>query len=65
MLKKIIDSIKEFLTDVKTETKKITFPTREDTMGTTMVVVVLVLIAAVYMWVLDMSFSTIIAKILP
>ncbi len=65
MFRKIIDGIKEFLTDVKTETRKVTFPTKEDTTGTTTVVVVLVLIAAVYMWILDVSFSTIIAKILP
>lgn len=61
----IIESIKNFFSDVKIEAKKVTFPSKEDTMGTTSVVVVLVLIATVYMWVLDVSLSSIIRKILP
>jgi len=65
MFKKMIDGSKEFFLDVKVETKKVTFPTKEDTMGTTTVVFALVFMAAVYMWILDVSLSSIIAKILP
>ena len=65
MFADMIESIKNFFSDVKTETKKVTFPSKEDTIGTTSVVVVLVLIATVYMWVLDVSLSSIIRKILP
>lgn len=65
MFTKIIETIKNFLEEVKVETKKCTFPTKEDTMGTTMVVVVLVALATIYLWAVDVSFSSIIAKILP
>lgn len=62
---KIIDNIKIFFEEVKTETKKVTFPTKEETFGTTLVVIVFVLITTVYMWFVDASLSTIIARILP
>ena len=65
MFKKMMDGSKEFFSDVKAETKKVTFPTKEDTIGTTTVVFALVFMAAVYMWILDVSLSAIIAKILP
>jgi len=65
MLSKTVESIKNFLEEVKVETKKCTFPTKEDTIGTTMVVVVFVVLATIYLWIVDVSFSSIIARILP
>lgn len=62
---KLIDNVKGFFEEVKTETKKTTFPSKEDTIGTTLVVIVFVLICTIYMWVVDVSLTTIIAKILP
>lgn len=62
---KLIGNVKVFFEEVKTETKKTTFPTKEDTFGTTLVVIVFVLICTFYMWAVDISLSTIIAKILP
>jgi len=62
---KFVENIKTFLSDVKIETKKTTFPSREETIHTTMVVVVLVLIATLYMWILNVVFSVTITKILP
>lgn len=62
---KFVENIKVFFTEVKSETKKVTFPSREETLGTTVVVVVLVLIATIYMWILNIIFSATITKILP
>ncbi len=62
---KIIENIKEFFLEVKTETKKVTFPTRDETLGTTAVVLVLVSLATIYLWVIDVALSEIIARILP
>ncbi|HAS17401.1 MAG TPA: preprotein translocase subunit SecE [Nitrospiraceae bacterium] len=59
------ENLKTFFLEVKTETKKVTFPTKEDTIGTTAVVIVLILIATIFLWLVDVSLSTIIAKILP
>jgi preprotein translocase subunit SecE len=62
---KITENLKTFFLEVRTETKKVTFPTKEDTIGTTAVVIVLILIATIFLWLVDVSLSTIIAKILP
>ncbi|MEK6560938.1 MAG: preprotein translocase subunit SecE [Nitrospirota bacterium] len=62
---KIIENAKEFFLEVKTEIKKVTFPTKDETLGTTAVVLVLVSLATIYLWVIDVALSEIIAKILP
>ena len=62
---KITENLKTFFLEVRPEKKKVTFPTKEDTIGTTAVVIVLILIATIFLWLVDVSLSTIIAKILP
>ncbi|MBI3994665.1 MAG: preprotein translocase subunit SecE [Nitrospirae bacterium] len=46
--------VSEFLNDVKGELKKVSYPTRSETMGSTTVVIVLVLIIGVFLSLLDM-----------
>jgi preprotein translocase subunit SecE len=46
--------IKQFLVDVVAELKKTTWPARREVYGTTVVVVVTVVICAAYLWVVDM-----------
>ncbi len=55
-MKKIVDRInalKTFLGEVKTELKKCTWPTRQELLGSTMVVVVSVIILAVFVGLSD------------
>lgn len=54
----------EFLTNVKGELKKVTWPTRKDTYASTSVVIVLVLAVAVFLWVVDSALSTLIRSLL-
>jgi preprotein translocase subunit SecE len=54
----------EFLGQVKAELQKVTWPTRRETYGTTIVVIVLVLMVAVYLWVIDTALSTLIRTLL-
>ena len=54
----------EFLGQVKAELQKVTWPTRKETYGTTIVVIVLVLMVAVYLWVVDTALSTLIRTLL-
>ena len=54
----------EFLDQVKTELQKVTWPTRKETYGTTVVVIVLVLLVCVYLWVVDTALSTLIRTLL-
>ena len=46
--------LKQFLVEVWSELKKTTWPGRREVYGTTVVVVVTVLICAVYLWVVDL-----------
>ena len=43
----------EFLGEVRSEMRKVTFPTRDEVVGTTIVVVVTSVIFAVYLWAAD------------
>ena len=54
----------EFLGQVKAELQKVTWPTRKETYGTTVVVIVLVLMVAVYLWFVDTALSTLIRTLL-
>ena len=56
MLKKI----KEFFKEVKIELKKVVFPSREEVIGSTKVVLVLVLIIAVFLGFIDQLLSKIV-----
>jgi preprotein translocase subunit SecE len=56
--------IAEFLQQVKAELQKVTWPTRKETYGSTVVVIVLVLIVAVFLWVVDTALSALIQNLL-
>ena len=44
---------KTFIPEVKSEMKKVTFPSRDEVVGTTVVVVVTSVIFAIYLWISD------------
>jgi len=46
--------LKQFLVEVWSELKKTTWPGRTEVYGTTVVVIVTVLICALYLWVVDL-----------
>lgn len=54
----------EFLANVRSELKKVTWPTRKDTYASTVVVITLVLVVAVFLWVIDSALSTMIRFLL-
>jgi preprotein translocase subunit SecE len=49
--------MKQFLVEVVSELKKTTWPGRREVYGTTLVVIVTVVICAMYLWVVDMVLS--------
>jgi len=49
---------RQFLIEVWAELKKTTWPTYREVYGTTIVVIVAVLITAVYLWVVDMILNS-------
>jgi preprotein translocase subunit SecE len=54
--------IAEFFQEVKLELKKVVFPTRKEVIGSTWVVIVTVLIAALFLWVADLVAGNIITR---
>jgi len=56
--------VAEFLQQVKAELQKVTWPTRKETYGSTVVVIVLVLMVAVFLWVIDTGLSAMIQALL-
>jgi preprotein translocase subunit SecE len=56
----VFGKIKNFFREVRVELKKVVFPTREDVVGSTKVVVVLVLIVAVFLGMIDLVLSKLI-----
>ncbi|MEW6327293.1 MAG: preprotein translocase subunit SecE [Thermodesulfobacteriota bacterium] len=67
---RILDTVKEkvgflekagqFLREVKVEFKKVAWPSRKEAMGTTFVVIVLVLIIALFLGLIDMALAKLI-----
>ena len=49
--------MKQFLVEVVAELKKTTWPGKREVYGTTVVVIVAVVICAIYLWVVDMVLS--------
>ncbi len=52
-----LQRFRQFLTETWSELKKTTWPGRKEVYGTTLVVIVFVLICAFYLWVVDMALS--------
>jgi preprotein translocase subunit SecE len=51
----MFNKITEFFHDVKLELKKVVFPSRKEVIGSTWVVIVSVLIASVFLGIVDMA----------
>ena len=54
----------QFFREVKVELQKVTFPTRQETMGSTIVVLVLTVIIAVYLGLSDWALARIVQMLL-
>jgi preprotein translocase subunit SecE len=64
MFRKFTDSIREFFNDVRGELKKVSFPTRAETIGSTMVVIVFCIIMSFYLSFIDSVLKWAVGKIL-
>lgn len=49
----MIDKAKEFLLEVKAEMKRVTWPSRKEAMGGTIVVIAVVFLISIYLGVID------------
>lgn len=60
----MIAKVSDFLGNVKSELKKVTWPTRKDTYASSLVVIVLVLVSAVFLGGVDLVLSRLVRLIL-
>lgn len=61
---KYVDQALQFLREVKVELKKVAWPSRKQTMGSTIVVIVLVLLVSFFLGVVDIGLSSLIKAVL-
>jgi len=60
----MVKRIKNFFGEVKIETKKVNYPSKEELIGSTKVVIITVLLAAVFLGFVDFSFSRIVSLLI-
>lgn len=63
-IKEKFEAAKQFLREVRTELKKVTWPSRKDTLSGTLVVLVAVFIIAIFLGVVDSGLSNLIKELL-
>jgi len=61
---KYVDQALQFLREVKVELKKVAWPSRKQAMGSTIVVIVLVLLVSFFLGVVDIGLSSLIKAVL-
>jgi preprotein translocase subunit SecE len=60
----VIKMTSQFLKDAKTEFKKVKWPTRKELIASTTIVIILVIIASLYLSIVDFGLMTVINKII-
>jgi preprotein translocase subunit SecE len=64
MFKKLWTSIVEFLTDSKAELRKVSFPSKAETIGSTTVVIIFCVLMSIYLSVVDTFLVWLVSKII-
>jgi len=63
-VKQKFDASIQFLREVRTELKKVTWPSRKDTLSGTVVVLVAVIIIAIFLGIVDSGLSSLVKQLL-
>jgi preprotein translocase subunit SecE len=61
---KYVDQALQFLREVKVELKKVAWPSRKQAMGSTIVVIMLVLLVSFFLGIVDIGLSSLIKAVL-
>ncbi len=64
MFKRMTESVKLFFAEVRAELKKVSFPTRAETIGSTTVVIVFCILMSLYLSVIDSFLVWLVSKII-
>ena len=57
-------TIASFVKEAQIEVRKVVWPTRQETVQTTLVVMVVVVIVAIFLWLLDMALGGIVSQVM-
>jgi preprotein translocase subunit SecE len=60
----MIEKIKQFVKEVKTETKKVVYPNREELIGSTWVVIITVMVVSVFLGIVDLALARLVGMAL-
>ncbi|TFG91955.1 MAG: preprotein translocase subunit SecE [Syntrophobacterales bacterium] len=53
----MVNKVKEFFRDVKIEVKKVVFPSKDELIGSTWVVIITVIVISLFLGVVDLSLT--------
>jgi len=56
--------IQRFMREVKVETKKVVWPDRKETVQATMMVLIMVVLIAFFLWVVDTALGVVVQKVI-
>ena len=60
----MLKRVKSFLSEVKGETKRVTWPNRKEVYGTTVVVLIAVFIFSIFLYFVDIGLQNIVTSVL-
>ncbi len=60
----MIEKIKQFFREVKVEMHKVVYPTREELIGSTWVVIVTVMVISLFLGVIDLSLTKLVGAVI-
>ncbi|MEW6053846.1 MAG: preprotein translocase subunit SecE [Nitrospirota bacterium] len=60
----MLNKLKEFFREVKVEIRKVVFPTREELIGSTWVVIITVIMISLFLGVVDLSLTKLVGMAL-
>ena len=56
--------VREYVSDVRTEMKRVTWPGKQEIYGTTVMVILTTFLFGIYFWICDQAFSLTVSKVL-
>ncbi len=59
-----VGDMQKFMNEVKVEAKKVTWPERKETIQATLMVFVMVIFIALFLWLIDSSLSWLVQKVI-
>lgn len=60
----MLNKVKDFFKEVKVEIKKVVFPSKEELVGSTWVVIITVIIISIFLGVIDLGLTKIVGMVL-